>query len=186
MKTIRDYINLIESNQQVDEMDRRDFLKGAGALAAAGAVSAGAYMNRGKSNFEGNDGVYIDQILRLYVVSKELSQPPNNRPGAAETYTKCKELIGKFLSSNPKMKPVINSEYQLVVKGLNDEAATDYKKYHDTTEYLFSNRNRLIRDFEEFLSGKDPQFGKPKDEFDEGLSETSDEAIARIEVLAKN
>lgn len=180
MKTIRDYINLVENAQsQVDEMDRRSFLKGAGAAAVAGAVGAGAYMNRGKSNFEGNDGVYVDNILAL-----RLALTTMHGGDTEKDLARTNQLIKRYLQANPKARPALEAEWKLISKIYSDVQARDGSGY-DELYKVHKNKERILSNFEKFLGGEDPEFNpKVKGEFD-NLEETSDEAIARVEQLAK-
>lgn len=140
----------ILTEQEIDEMNRRDFLKGAGVAAVAGAIGTGAYLNRGKSKFEGNDGVYVDQILSLYAARKQMVKEPD------DIITTCKKLIQEYLNQNPKMKSIVNNEYKLIVSQMKpDDWAT-----------ITRNQDSTIRNFQLFLKGEDPEFNpKQKDEF---------------------
>ena len=184
MKTIRDYINLIENAQsQVDEMDRRSFLKGAGAAAVAGTVGAGAYMDRGKGasgNFEGNDGTYIDQILRLRLALSTMYGGKTEQDLA-----RVNGLIKKYLQANPKMKPVLESEWKLINNNIAELQAKDGSGYDDLYKIL-PNKESVLANFEKFLQGEDPIFHpKVKGEFDD-LSETSDSAVVKVEQLFRH
>jgi hypothetical protein len=177
------------NEEQIDEIDRRGFLKGMGAAAVAGAAGTGAYMNIGKSNFEGNDGVYLDQLLKLYYASKVFSsqdkyqfgakpgdepgpgityEPKGNGPSSIQTFAQCKTLLNQYLQDNPKMKPIVNQEYRLIVQTV-DRATNPM----DDLEKSYVNRVSILKNFQLFLKGQDPIF-KQKDEFEsinQGLSE---------------
>jgi len=123
----------------LEEVDRRGFLRGMGAAAVAGAAGAGAYMNRGTSNFERNGGVYVDQLLNLYAAKKF-----NNEQD--EIFKICQQLIGEYLQQNPKMRDIVNSEYRLTVKQQTPQDRIEVVK----------NARSIIQDFKEFLKGGDP------------------------------
>jgi hypothetical protein len=165
MKTIR------ETLDQLDEISRRDVLKGAGSTALAGALGAGAYMNRGKGasgNFEGNDGVYVDQILRLYATKKQIFKEPNQEIDI------CRALIQEYLNQNPKMKPIVNAEYRLVLSHMTPDDWAEITRNQATT----------IKNFKLFLKGQDPIF-KKNDEF-ESVAEASPDAISKIDQLSNS
>lgn len=185
MKTIRDYINLVENAQsQVDEMDRRDFLKGAGAVAAVGAAGAGYnYLNRGlKVATSGQDlQVAIIGLLYLYYVCKTLQDNPE-----AEKYASViRSTISQVIADNPDFKNYINEEYKDAVAWMS---SGDYKHIKDKEQSVWATRDKTITHFNNVYREAQQKYSKgmkKDDEFSEGLSETSDEAIARIEALAK-
>ena len=185
MKTIRDYINLVENAQsQVDEMDRRDFLKGAGAMAAAGAVGAGYnHMNRGlKVATSGQDlQVAIIGLLYLYYVCKT----SQNNPEAERYASTIRSMISQLISDNPDFKNYINQEYKDAVAWMS---SGDYKHIKDKEESVWATRGKTSTHFKQIYQEAQRKYGKgikQSDEFGEGLSETTDEAIARIEQLAQ-
>jgi TAT (twin-arginine translocation) pathway signal sequence len=163
--------------EELGEIDRRGFLKGAGAAMGAAALGGIAYQNRGKGssgNFEGNDGVYIDQILtiRLACKANDLFNSDQFNPDAylmsdSDTLNKTTELIKRYLQANPKMKPILEREWQLVMSNANNDYRQNPEKFFAGLNVAYKNKDRTFANFEQFLTGKDPVFKpSPKGEFD--------------------
>ena len=186
MKTLREYID------QLDEISRRDFLKGAGVAAVAGAVGTGAYMNRGKGasgNFEGDDGIYVDQLLdvRLACKADKLFKTNQFNPDAflmsdPATLNTTTELLKKYFQANPKMKPIVEREWELTISNATSDYQQDPAKFFENLNKAYKNKDVIIANFERFLEGQRPLGTKPKGEFDESLEL---DTLERIQKLVK-
>ena len=152
MKTIREYID------QLDEISRRDFLKGAGALAAAGAVgssSAGTTLNLNNAEVYYLNGWLIDAIP--YGTDKSFDMYQDH-------------LASNLEKIDPKMAMRFEKNYQ---SGKKDwiQFINNPENKRWATDEIKTKRKRL-----EILIHRSHS---------ESLEETSPEAIAKVAELTR-
>jgi hypothetical protein len=178
MKTIRDYINLVENAQsQVDEMNRRDFLQGAGA--AAVGLGGIAYLDKNRKaeqEFKNTDYNYLVRLLVLYEVSKRFTLRNIHGPEDKEVFDRCKALIQRYIAANPELKPKVNELFKTIPNYVDNNQKGAVNAWEQREDYMHQ--------FEKFVLSRELD-KKDKPEFEEDLSETSQEAIAKIDSLVK-
>jgi len=145
----------VMAEDDLDEIDRRGFLKGAGA-AAAGVAGLGATKNAKAEEF----GTAIQRMLMLHYICKDpdaISRDPSIK------HTVCPRVdssLKKFASRNdvgPRGKTsgkiILNSWYPDVKKQLDDMKLDDangtpYNKYGPLVDSFIRAANVIISDFE--------------------------------------
>jgi hypothetical protein len=179
MKTLREYID------QLDEISRRDFLKGAGAATVAGTaglVGLDQYSSRGfwARDLDEEDLIQLDFLIDVYHATKKVAEDDPTKKVAFDEVSK---VVNQFRSENPGLDQVIERYYKEKEKYWNmknPESALSfnhYPIYHDYKKYL----NRFSNWY------KSKKANPEKKEFrEESVDEAaSPDAVARIEELIK-
>jgi hypothetical protein len=194
MKTLREYID------QLDEISRRDFIKGAGATAGLAAIGAPKDSQaQSKEVFQ-----KIASICYLYIACKGPYQRELARTGRSvtvppEVCQKTNQLIQKFIKSYPGGRDLLNSVYGSVYALVQeDESANPFKGSVLNNVYFNKQfQQKLLNDFEsltEFLQGQGTpptaqQLASVRTDMmrEEELDEAgAPDAVARILELSKN
>ena len=177
-KTLREYIDLVEAaqNEQLDE-GWKSALAGAAAAGtlAFGAMSPAvhnAYDNATSSvthvkdnNFVKSDGLYVDQMLTLYTAAKIVNNENHDAESAA-VMQKAKTLIQQAGQKYPKLKPVIDREYQLVLSNYQSDVSANPEKARQFMQDAYTNRDQIFSNYDAWLNhDEDPVFAQPKSEF---------------------
>jgi hypothetical protein len=193
MKTLREYID------QLDEISRRDFLKGAGATAGLAAVGA----PKDASAYTKEIYEKVASICYLYLACKGPYQRAlkqgRTMTVSPEICQKINQLIQKFIKVYPGGKDLLNDTYgnvySLVQQDENREpfrGSVLNRVYFDTAF-----QQQLLNDFAsliEFLSGSgtpptDQQLDSVRQAMameEEQLEETPEDPIAKIDALFKD
>lgn len=179
MKTLREYID------QLDEISRRDFLKGAGAAALAGAAGYAAHKDVSQDQ-------YVDPLYRLvgrlseYYTSGVFSA--NELRGSEYQDVANWIRIVKTQLLNPAMhRPPLDAfykEYQLgqqegkrnIKRLSSDQIRQEFSRDHNLAMQAWA----LMKDNKGFDRQKYEKFFKEED-----LEEASPDAVKRIEELVK-
>jgi hypothetical protein len=195
MKTLREYID------QLDEISRRDFLKGAGATAGLAAV--GAPKDSSAQTLPDEMWEKLALICTLYIACKGPYQNAEATKGRTvvippDVCQRTKQLIQKFIKGYPSGKDIIqgayNSMYDVITKA---ESAKPFRGSVLNRMYFDQAfQQKALRDFEslvEFVAGSgtpptDQQLASVRQAMameEESLDEASEDAIKRIEELTK-
>jgi hypothetical protein len=195
MKTLREYLD------QLDEISRRDFLKGAGAT--AGLAAMGAPKDANAQSTEQDFWNKLFAICVLHIACKGPYQNAEATKGRTvvippDVCQRTKQLIQKFIKGYPNGKDIIQGAYNNMYDSINQaESAKPFrgsvlnKAYFDKAW-----QQKILRDFEslvEFVAGSgtpptDQQLASVRQAMameEESLDEASDDAIKRIEELTK-
>ena len=196
-KTLREMMDVVDGQEQLDE-GWKSALAGA-ALAgtmAVGALSPAAHnmyqdtkaniTHVKDNNFVKSDGLYVDQMLKLYTSAK-LINAQNHDSESAAVMQQAKTLIQQTMQKYPKLKPVIDREYQLVQSNYQSDLSANPDQANQSMQASYNNRDRIFSNYDAWLNhGQDPVFAQPKSEFNEStLSESIDLAIAHLNELLK-
>jgi len=177
MKTLREIMD------QLDEISRRDLLKGAGAAAVAGATdSANAYIRWPKAiQYDEKELTTISTFLMLRQIcqlDKKLYSTFMDR---------IKQAIGKFIynaGTEPNSQKDVLSAQQKVVNDHYNEWQQDPAQFAATKKYYVDNAYGIIRMFENIVNEWDDA-PKPTRTKEDQLEETSPDALAKINDLSK-
>lgn len=154
MKTLREYID------QLDEIDRRGFLKGMGAaagLTAMGGTKANDLQSRKPMVHE---IPIVEQMCKLYWLSKRMDPPS----------PQILKMIQTYIKKNPNKKDFVGATYRRVADELDALELKDYQRFTDEIDYLMKNKNKIIDKFEdlsvfgELNSPSDTQLASWKDQ----------------------
>jgi hypothetical protein len=193
MKTLREYID------QLDEISRRDFIKGAGATAGLAAVGA----PKDASAYTKEIYEKVASICYLYLACKG---PYQRALKQGQTITvpptvcqKTNQLIQKFIKVYPGGKDLLNSVYGNVYSLVQEDETREPFKGSVLNRVYFDKafQQRLLNDFEsliEFLVGTgkaptDQQLASVRQAMameEESLEETPEDPIAKIDALFKD
>ena len=183
MKTLREYID------QLDEISRRDFLKGAGATAGLAAV--GVPKDAKSFPFDDKEAQIIGKFVQLYYFcsNKEISGLFCNDIQAS---------LKRFISGHPSNKDYLNGFYRPMFNKLQEIKKTDpayYQKIIDSYKNNPAAAQEIIKRFNtlyEFGQGPAPtdkQLASVRQAMameEESLEETSEDPIAKIDALFKD
>jgi hypothetical protein len=181
MKTLREYID------QLDEISRRDFLKGAGAtagLAALGNVQAQ------QSRYTPTDIKIIKEGVEayFYMISTEPTPPAKEIWGTQRTKTALQKI-----AKNPEGKKIINSTLQNLRKtGLSDETINDLFGFGPSSITKRIQKLEQLATVEDFSQGPAPtdqQLASVRQAMameEEQLEETPEDPIAKIDALFRD
>ena len=169
MKTLRETID------QLDEISRRGFLKGAGAAAVAGATGGATASshdpNTNVTSFDADDINIINKFLELYwLVKNDLPVPPEKKSGIVQEY---QMIANQFTRQAKNGKEFLNSQWSIVNRSMNALKQNNPQEY--AKKYvLLMDAQKIVSDF------------KGLNEFNEGsLEEASPDALAKIDQLTK-
>ena len=194
MKTLREYID------QLDEISRRDFLKGAGATAGLAALGTPNFAKA--QRIDADDKTTNEKIVAMLYLYHACKNPYANPKFQvpASICQQCNSLIQKFIKAYPNGKSILNEWYRSMY---------DYEQ----SEYLSKGmigpamgaaytspeiQRKTLRDFATLLEFLGSNTGKaPTDQQlasvrqamameEESLEETSEDPIAKIDALFKD
>jgi predicted phage tail protein len=172
MKTLREYID------QLDEISRRDFIKGAGATAGLAAIGApGVAFANSNFTYRLIDKVIV-QSLFLYNYTKDWQ-------GKEQIARQMMQHINDYLAIDPNRKSVITQRYQQVQQLTNDNKQNKSELYDTQRNNSLKHVDTLNREWQ-FIFDNFKNNQTPTNENIEELEETSDDAVARILELSKN
>jgi hypothetical protein len=171
MKTLREYID------QLDEISRRDFLKGAGATAGLAAVGA--------PKAQTSESEIVEQMLKCYYITSKLY--PQNAQNLLV-------MIQTYIKKNPGKKDFVNQTYRKVKDQLDTLEKNDFLKYSNEVGYLVKNMGTIMDKFQDlYVFGQAPaptsqQLASVRTAManEESLEETSEDPIAKIDALFKD
>ena len=128
-------------DEQLDEISRRDFLKGAGAT--AGAAALGAPKDVKAFPFDDKEAQIIGKFVQLYYFcsNKEISGPICNEIQAS---------LRKFISGHPGNKDYLNGFYRPIFNKLQEIKKTDpayYQKMIDSYKNNPAGTQEVIKRF---------------------------------------
>ena len=170
MKTLREYIEIL------DEISRRDFLKGAGAAAGLAAVGGAGYVGGRVSVFEQKVAYalgYLEQFLSMDL--------PNE---VTSNYSFKIQMRDYRWWSQRVDTDLRNTEEYKLGRALANSQVNQYTKDYIKTK---EGADRLIGMFADHVSDLRGNAGYiAKDIKEEELDETSEDAVARILELSKN
>jgi hypothetical protein len=155
MKTLREYIEIL------DEISRRDFLKGAGATAGLAAV--GAPKDASAQSTEQDFWNKLFAICALHIACKGPYQNAEATNGQTvvippDVCQQTKQLIQKFIKGYPNGKNIIQGAYNNMYDSINQaESAKPFRGSVLNRAYFDKAwQQKVLKDFEslvEFLSG---------------------------------
>ena len=150
MKTLREYID------QLDEISRRDFLKGAGAAAVAGAIGTPGqakadpvYDPKTKKwdYIPNRNDAEIDMVCLYAVFKLEF-------PAAAETQ-QMKNLITQYVKLNPDRKQEVIKDFNMWTGAMSKMRTNDPSQYKDRLESDIKYRNQIMSYFKDLMEFND-------------------------------
>jgi hypothetical protein len=177
MKTLREYID------QLDEISRRDFIKGAGATAGLAAMGApglalanSPYIN--SFTYRQIDKI-IAQSLFLYSLTKDWS-------GKEQIARQMMQHINNYLAVEPNRKPVVTQMYERVQQLTNDNKQNKPELYDTQRNSSLKHVDNLNLSwqfiFDNFKNNQTPT----NENVEQGVDEAATpDAVARIEELVK-
>ena len=171
MKTLREYID------QLDEISRRDFLKGAGAAAVGAGVGYNLaptqQLGTKTKNLSAADIKIIDEYLTYYSLSKWRKTSPDSQVYSHQVY---EPAIQKFIKNyGQEGKDLLNARFKVInnkLSSLSPQESLALWKSYDTV-----GPNNLYKH-----SDISRQFNGLLDELDE---DASADAVKRIEQLVQ-
>jgi hypothetical protein len=196
MKTLREYID------QLDEISRRDFLKGAGATAGLAAV--GAPKDASAQTLPKEVSEPLSLICTLYMACKEPYQNAEATKGrtveiSPEVCQKTKQLIQKFIRGYPNGRDIVQGVYNGIYNVITQaESAKPFRGSVLNRMYFDQSfQQKALKDFGslvEFIVGSgtpptDQQLASVRQAMtmeEESLEETSEDPIAKIDALFKD
>jgi len=180
MKTLREYID------QLDEISRRDFLKGAGATAGIAALGI---PNLAKAELSQENWEKILGMMVLYMACKG-PYPRELQNGRSVTVPpavcqQANDLIRKFATSYPNGRAELNKWYNLTYNSMNQvESEVPFKGSVLNRVYFDpAFQQKVIRDFASLLEF---YIGKNADNNQAVAEDGNPDAVARILELSKN
>ena len=132
---------------ELDEIDRRGFLKGAGA--ALGATALGAVSGQAKADTHG----LLNSVLGLYYICNRFQNPTTQG-----ILVRLKKSLSKFSVSYPNGKAILNSMYPQIREIWQDTEKNDPEKFNRLANGMISKANDFITELDsltEFSESKE-------------------------------
>jgi hypothetical protein len=182
MKTLREYID------QLDEISRRDFIKGAGATAGLAAIGAPKDSAAAETMTPGESGDVRSALILYYMCKKGFAD--------SGICTALQNSISKYFKTYPRKRDMVNFNYRYLFdkfqKELNDQGEQAFKNKYNP---YFNNgfQKEIIEKLNSYMevSGTPPtaqQLASVRDSMmrEEEVDEAaSPDAVKRIEQLVQ-